>query len=66
MIEGFVLLLVAYADVGALFAVLFVSFGVQRLDAASSGAGIAFRLLIWPGVAALWPMFLLRWMRNAV
>lgn len=52
----------AYALMGFLFAAIFVSFGVQRLDSQARGAGIGFRLLILPGVAALWPMLLKRWL----
>ena len=54
----------AYAVVGLAFAVLFVWFGVQRLDAQAKGAGIGFRLLIFSGVAAFWPLFLRRWLQG--
>jgi hypothetical protein len=62
--RAFVLLLTVYAMLGMLFAVLFVWIGVQRLDAQAVGAGIGFRLLILPGVAAFWPMLFARWMRG--
>jgi hypothetical protein len=54
----------AYAAAGFLFAAVFVFVGVQRLDADSQHSGIGFRLLIGPGVAALWPLFLSRWLRH--
>jgi hypothetical protein len=60
----FVFALETYAGLGLIFAVLFVWIGVQRLDAEALGSGIGFRLLILPGVAAFWPMFLLRWTRG--
>ncbi len=53
-----------YAAAGVLFAVAFVTRGVGRLDSAAVGAGIGFRLLILPGVAALWPVMLLKWVRG--
>ena len=53
--------LIAYAAVGLAFAVVFVWFGVERLDSEAKGAGIGFRLLIVPGVAAFWPLLLQRW-----
>lgn len=53
----------AYALAGALFAVFFVTRGVQRMDTQAKGAGLAFRLLIFPGAAAFWPLLLRRWMR---
>jgi len=50
-----------YAVVGIVFASIFIFRGVQRLDSEAQGSGIGFRLLILPGVAAFWPMFLRRW-----
>jgi len=64
--KAFVYTLAAYATLGLLFAVPFVWFGVQRLDSEAEGSGIGFRLLILPGVAAFWPMFLNRWRRGIV
>jgi hypothetical protein len=59
--EWFVTLLTAYAAIGIAFGILFVLSGVQRIDPGAKGAGAGFRLLILPGVAALWPVMLLRW-----
>ena len=56
--------LAVYASLGLVFAVPFVWLGVQRLDSEAQGSGIGFRLLILPGVAAFWPMFLYRWRRG--
>jgi len=64
--KTFVYALAAYAGVGLLFAVPFVWIGVQRVDDEAQGSGIAFRLLILPGVAAFWPMFLRRWGRGVM
>ena len=60
----FVYALAIYAGLGLIFGVLFVWTGVQRLDSEAQGSGIGFRLLILPGVAAFWPMFLHRWTRG--
>ena len=60
----FVYALETYAGLGSILAVLFVWIGVQRLDSEAQGSGIGFRLLILPGVAAFWPMFLYRWTRG--
>jgi hypothetical protein len=62
--KAFVYTLAAYASLGVGFAVPFVWSGVQRLDSEARGSGIGFRLLILPGVAAFWPMFLYRWRRG--
>jgi hypothetical protein len=64
--KAFATLLEAYAFVGLVFAGFFVSLGVQKLDSEAKGSGIAFRLLIFPGVAAFWPMLLARWTRGIV
>jgi hypothetical protein len=50
-----------YLALGVLFAVPFVVRGVGRVDPAAIGAGWGFRLLILPGVAALWPVLARRW-----
>lgn len=62
--KAFVYALETYAGLGLIFAVPFVWFGVQRLDSEAQGSGIGFRLLILPGVAAFWPMFLYRLKRG--
>ena len=60
----FVDVLTAYAALGLAFAAVFAFVGVQRLDTQARGAGAGFRLLILPGVAAFWPLFLSRWVRG--
>lgn len=59
-----IVLLVAgtYAALGIVFAVAFVSRGVSRVDHAADHAPWSFRLIILPGVAALWPLLLVRWL----
>ena len=64
--NAFVYALAGYATLGLVFAVPFVWLGVQRLDSEAQGSGIGFRLLILPGVAAFWPMFLYRWRRGII
>ena len=54
--------LALYAAVGAITAVAFVIFGVTRVQPAPVSLGA--RILILPGVAALWPYVLLRWIRT--
>jgi hypothetical protein len=50
-----------YGAAGALFALAFQWRGLATTDAGSRGVGIGFRLLIMPGVIALWPLIALRW-----
>jgi hypothetical protein len=63
-VRAFVYALAIYAGLGLVFAMPFAWFGVQRLDSDAQGSGVAFRLLILPGVAAFWPLFLYRWTRG--
>jgi hypothetical protein len=50
-----------YAAAGLLFAVPFLWRGVARLDPVASGSPLGFRLIILPGVVALWPLLAWRW-----
>ena len=62
--KAFAYTLAGYAGLGLLFAMPFVWMRVQRLDSEAQGSGIVFRLLILPGIAAFWPMFLSRLIRG--
>jgi len=64
LVRTFVFCFTAYAAIGFLFASIFVFRGVQQVDSEAQGSGDGFRLLILPGVAAFWPMFLRRWVRG--
>ena len=55
--------LTAYSAAGFVFAAVFVVAGVAKVDPVANGAPIGFRLIILPGVAALWPLMLTRWLR---
>lgn len=59
--QWIVALLTLYASIGVLFSLVFVMLGVGRVDVAARGASLGFRVLILPGVAALWPLMLRRW-----
>ena len=63
MVEVFVHLITFYLAFGLIFGVAFVAVGIHRVDAQAKGSSIAFRVIILPGVAALWPLLLLRWVR---
>jgi hypothetical protein len=54
----------AYLAVGGLVGAAFVLWGIDRIDARARGA-YAFRPLILPGVALLWPFVAWRWRRIA-
>ena len=53
-----------YVCLGAAFAALFVWRWVGRLDSAAEHGTWGFRVLVFPGVAALWPLFVVRLIRR--
>ena len=63
--EWMVDVLAAYGVAGAVFAAAFVTVGIRRVDPVAEHAPLGFRLIVMPGVAALWPLLLVRWLRNA-
>ena len=59
MIVQFVTICLA---VGVVLGVAFLFFGIERIDPAARGA-YAFRPLLLPGLALLWPFVAVRWFR---
>ena len=55
-----------YVCAGLGFAVPFLARGVRRLDASAHGATWGFRMIIMPGVVALWPWLAWRWWRGGI
>ena len=62
--RGILAVVGAYGGIGVLFGMAFVAFGIQRIDPAARGTGWGFRLLVLPGVIALWPFLAARWLRS--
>lgn len=58
--EALVFCLAGYFGIGAVVAVLFLAFGVSRIDAAAKGASPFFRPIIFLGCVTLWPYIILR------
>lgn len=54
-----------YAALGLLFGAAFLTAGLARIDPAARASRWGFRLLILPGVVALWPWLLRRWASGA-
>jgi hypothetical protein len=59
------ILVAVYAGLGLCVAVALHAGGLRRIDPATRGAGLFFRLLITPGIVALWPLLATRWRRAA-
>ena len=60
LITWFVRILGAYLAFGILFALYFVSIGVNRIDPNAAEGSLGFRLLIIPGTILLWPILFTR------
>lgn len=61
---GLFYLLLGYAIVGAVFALPFAWIGVNAIDSEAKQSGSGFRLMILPGVVALWPLLAVRWVKH--
>ncbi len=57
----FVDVLYLYVALGVAFAATFVTIGVKRVDSQAIGSSMGFRILIFPGTVAFWPLLLRRW-----
>lgn len=54
-----------YLGIGVVFAVPFLVKGVGKIDPAAAEGTVGFKVLIFPGVMALWPFLARRWMTGA-
>jgi hypothetical protein len=54
-----------YAALGIAFALIFVMRGIVRVDPRVAESPKRLRLLIFPGVVALWPLVARRWIAGA-
>jgi hypothetical protein len=52
----------AYLAIGSIIGLPFVIFGIGRIDPSARGAPLTFRALVFPGVVAMWPLILRRWL----
>lgn len=54
-----------YLGIGVVFAVSFLVKGVGKIDPAAAEGTVGFKIIIFPGVMALWPFLARRWMTGA-
>jgi membrane protein implicated in regulation of membrane protease activity len=64
MIAAVLLILIGmYLACGILFAIPFVLIGARKIDPHAVQGSWGFRLLIFPGAMAFWPLLLRRWLK---
>jgi hypothetical protein len=63
---GFLIVLGIYLGCGLVFAIPFAFFGVKKVDSHAAHGSWGFRLLIIPGIIALWPLLLEHWAVRAI
>ena len=51
-----------YLACGVVFAIPFVLVGVKKIDPHAAHGSWGFRILIFPGTVALWPLLMRRWL----
>ncbi|HET6544834.1 MAG TPA: hypothetical protein VFG46_30320 [Chryseolinea sp.] len=54
--------LIVYLLGGILFALLFITRLIHKVDEGSIGAPWSFRLIIFPGCVILWPLLLMKYL----
>ncbi|MEO8658175.1 MAG: hypothetical protein ABI693_06880 [Bryobacteraceae bacterium] len=64
MVELLVRLFLLYWAIGGMFAIAFVTAGMERVDAQARRTGVAFRMAMLPGAAVFWPLLLRRWIKG--
>lgn len=61
LVSILLLIIEVHLIAGIVFAVFFLNKGIQKVDAAATGSGWGFRLVILPGIIVLWPVLLNKW-----
>jgi hypothetical protein len=60
--QGLLLGFGTYAALGFAFAVVVFTLGPERIDKGAAGMAWSVRLLVVPGLVALWPWLLKKWL----
>jgi hypothetical protein len=53
-----------YAAAGVVIAVAFLAFGITRALPSPAHVTLGARVMLFPGVIALWPYVLMRWLKS--
>ena len=58
-------LLGVYLAIGFLFAIAFIFKGLEKVDEGAHGGTWGFKVIIIPGITALWPFLLIKWIKSS-
>jgi len=61
-IQLLLVILAIYLVLGFLFGVLFIAWGIGKVDEGAHGSTIGFRIIILPGISVFWPFLLKKWL----
>ncbi len=62
IVEILLLTIAFYLFAGFVFAIAFITKGVDVVDEGAHGSSFGFRLIIVPGVIVFWPVLLKKWL----
>ena len=54
-----------YLALGGAFALVFLTTGLGRVDPVAAAGPLRFKLLIAPGIVAIWPVMLVMWLKGS-
>ncbi|RNC80004.1 MAG: hypothetical protein ED557_12800 [Balneola sp.] len=61
VISTILVIVLIYILIGILFSILFIWKGLSKVDHGVEGSGKLFKVLIFPGLVAFWPLFAAKW-----
>jgi hypothetical protein len=64
MVEILLIIAAIYLALGVLFVIPFLIKGLNKIDEGAHSSTIGFKIIIIPGVIALWPVLLSKWMKK--
>jgi len=53
-----------YLLLGLIMAIFVQKNGLKKIDSSVEGAGFWFRVITFPGIVALWPIVLYKWIKS--
>lgn len=64
IISNILLIIGIYLALGVVFSILFLWKGITKVDAATEGSGLFFKVLLFPAMTVFWIFFLRKWLKT--